>query len=181
MNLPTKTIEYRGGVVSLEIPAHWKEEYEPKGGGTFYEDRPDSGTLRLNVLSFARRDGRSSEDTLRELIEKEPQETLGCGFPLKRYMKPGTENGETLHLYRWEVSVPVPPNEWRIVCFVHTIVAGQESDPRIKCELDLIDEIVRSARFSTARGVTGDYYREERKAQQGGTDNSGADLNRSAR
>ena len=47
-----KTISYRGGVVTFQIPSTWIEEYEEQGGGTFYEDSPDSGTLRLNVMTF---------------------------------------------------------------------------------------------------------------------------------
>jgi hypothetical protein len=81
-----KTVNYRGGVVSFEIPEHWKEEYEPKGGGTFYEDRPDSGTLRLHVLGFSSTSGRSSEDTLSQLNAKEQLEKLKCGLHVKRYV-----------------------------------------------------------------------------------------------
>jgi hypothetical protein len=33
-----KTIVYRGGIVRFRIPAHWIEEYEHEGGGTFYEE-----------------------------------------------------------------------------------------------------------------------------------------------
>src|SRR5438552_168389 len=46
-----KTISYRGGIVTFRIPSHWREEYEPNGGGTFYDDNPDSATLRLNVIT----------------------------------------------------------------------------------------------------------------------------------
>jgi hypothetical protein len=48
-----KTIRYRGGIVTFRIPAHWTEEYEEEGGGIFYNEDNDSGTLRLNVLTFA--------------------------------------------------------------------------------------------------------------------------------
>jgi hypothetical protein len=48
----SKRVVYRGGIASFDLPASWVEEYEAAGGGTFYEDRPDSGTLRLNVLGF---------------------------------------------------------------------------------------------------------------------------------
>ncbi len=44
-----KTIEYRGGLVTFRIPSDWVEEYEADGGGAFYAEKPDSGTLRLNV------------------------------------------------------------------------------------------------------------------------------------
>ena len=47
-----KPITYRGGLVKFYVPSTWVEGYEPDGGGTFYEDLPNSGTLRLNVLTF---------------------------------------------------------------------------------------------------------------------------------
>src|SRR5262249_43907386 len=48
-----KAIRCRGGIVTFRIPAHWTEEYEEEGGGTFYDEDNGSGTLRLNVLTFA--------------------------------------------------------------------------------------------------------------------------------
>ena len=47
-----KQVSYRGGIIKFEIPDHWVEEYGENGGGTFYEDAPDSATLRLNLLTF---------------------------------------------------------------------------------------------------------------------------------
>ncbi len=52
-----KTINYRGGLVRFRIPTDWIEEYEPEGGGMFYADGPDTGTLRLNVLTSVREGG----------------------------------------------------------------------------------------------------------------------------
>lgn len=51
MNPELKTVSYRGGVVSFRIPAHWREKYTPDGGGSFYEDPPDSPTFRLEVVT----------------------------------------------------------------------------------------------------------------------------------
>ena len=48
-----KTIQYRGGLISFNIPKNWVEEYVESGGGTFYEDIPTSGTLRVNVMTIA--------------------------------------------------------------------------------------------------------------------------------
>lgn len=45
-----KLIEYRGGVVNFRIPSHWREEYSDYDGGQFYDDRPNSGTLRLTII-----------------------------------------------------------------------------------------------------------------------------------
>ena len=53
--VPLKTIEYRGGIARFQIPESWVEEYEPRGGGTFYEPGDDTGTLRINVLDFERK------------------------------------------------------------------------------------------------------------------------------
>ena len=139
-----KTIIYRGGIVKFEIPVHWKEEYDPQGGGTFYEDRPDSGTLRLNVLSFSKKDG-SASGSVSQSVE------------ITKEMKEATENGTPLHLYRWIAKYFISPIEMRVVIFTHTILARQEGDPRMKEELDLIDKSVREARFSIAPGVTGNY------------------------
>jgi hypothetical protein len=155
-----KSVEYRGGVVSFDMPEHWKEEYEPKGGGTFYEDRAGSGTLRLHVLDFKSKVGRSSEQTLNRLNEEESRERLSGGLYLKSYVKEAEEGEEALLIYRWEVSIPVPPTGWRVACFSYTIVAGQEREPRIKEEIDLVNQIVRQARFSTNTGVIGDYQPE---------------------
>ena len=157
MKSGSKIINYRGGVVRFEIPSTWKEEYEPKGGGTFYENRTDSGTLRLNVLSFKSQVGESSEKIVKRLSEKEPHQKVDCGFFLKRALKEAHENGETLQLHRWEVTVPVPPDSFRIVIFTHTILKGQENDPAIREELEVINTSVRTASYSTEIGSTGDY------------------------
>ena len=47
-----KTIKYRGGLVTFRVPAHWKEDYEPEGGGTFYDARPIQlhSDCRLSLL-----------------------------------------------------------------------------------------------------------------------------------
>jgi hypothetical protein len=68
-----KRIVYRGGVVSFLIPDHWLEEYEEEGGAAFYEDKPGSGTLRLNVITATepnRQDDRSGTDRLVGLFDR---------------------------------------------------------------------------------------------------------------
>lgn len=46
-----KSVVYRGGVITFRIPFHWSEEYSDFDGGTFYEDRADSGTLRSKIVT----------------------------------------------------------------------------------------------------------------------------------
>jgi hypothetical protein len=152
----TKTVVYRGGIVVFSIPSNWLDEYEADGGGTFYEDVPDSGTLRLNVLSFDSKDKAAAQMAI-DVFPANSYELLGNGFPLRRYMKEGMEDGERLHIHRWEVAVPVPPHSVRLAMFAHTVLASQENSPRVKAELALIDRSVRGAVFSQAVGVSGDY------------------------
>jgi len=149
-----KLVNYRGGVVRFSIPSNWLEEYEPEGGGTFYENRSDSGTLRLNVLEFDS-PSKSAEEMARTAFPQNGVELLPSGFPMRHYVKPAKENGEALEIHRWEIAVPVPPRTLRLVCFAHTILAGQQSAPKIATELKLLDESIRAAEFSQETGVSG--------------------------
>ena len=47
----TKKIKYRG-ILTFEIPETWTEEYDDEHGGSFYEDTPLSGTLRLKLMTL---------------------------------------------------------------------------------------------------------------------------------
>jgi hypothetical protein len=152
----TKTISYRGGVVTFSIPASWQEEYEPAGGGTFYEDNPDSGTLRLSVLSFSSNNEPAQIMALSAFPEGS-YELLQDGHPLRYEVKETNERGEKLHLHTWSVAVAVPPHSMRLALFHHTVLAGQEGDPLISQELAFLHKSIRSAVFSTAPGVAGNY------------------------
>src|SRR5919108_1502907 len=152
----TKTISYRGGIVTFSIPANWREEYEESGGAMFYEDRPDSGTLRLNVLTF------ESDDTpaLQMALDAFPVDSfqlLPAGFPIQYAINEAMEHEEQLHIHIWKIAVPIPPHGLRIVVFQHTILARQESDSLIISELALLRESIHSAHFSQAAGITGSY------------------------
>jgi hypothetical protein len=153
----TKTISYRGGIVTFRVPESWREEYEPSGGGTFYEDRPDSGTLRLDVLSFSSKDEPAQQMALRA-FPAGSYEILSNGFPIQYEIKEATEHGAKLHLHSWSIAVPIPPHSMRLVMFCHTVLAGQENDPLIESELDLLQSSIRSASFSQAPGVSGDFH-----------------------
>lgn len=148
-----KTIDYRGGLVSFEVPDDWREEYEEEGGGTFYEDKPDSGTLRLNVLSFANKEAKSPPQVIEEMFGAEGYEILPCGLAMRHGVKETEEQSTPLHLYRWEILVPVTPTHVRLACFTHTLLAAQEGTERAKVELNIVDSIVRTARFSTEPGI----------------------------
>jgi hypothetical protein len=163
-------MNYRGGIVRFSVPSNWLEEYEPEGGGTFYEDRPDSGTLRLNVLEFES-PTKPAEEMARDAYEKDgplqnpkgssiARSFLPSGFGMRRYISPAVEGDEALNIHRWEICVPVPPHTLRVVIFAHTVVAGQEMDPRIATELEFLDGSIRAAEYSQQAGVSGPFHHD---------------------
>jgi hypothetical protein len=155
-NIATKKISYRGGIVDFAIPGHWHEEYEPAGGATFYEDRPDSGTLRLNVSTFESKDTPSQKMTLAAF----PQgsfETLPSGFPIRYSVKETKEGNDLLQIHRWEIAAPVPPRRIRMVIFSHTVLASQKSSRSTASEITFINKSIRAAHFSEEPGIAGNY------------------------
>lgn len=153
-----KRIVYRGGVAEFVIPTTWREEYEPAGGATFYEDNPESGTLRLNVL------GVESENTPAEQMAATAfrsgvVESTRTGLPLHREEKEAEENGELLYIYRWEVAVPVQPRHLRLAIFSYTILASQKY-PLFVAQVATLDSSIREASFSQELGVSGDYIHQ---------------------
>jgi len=155
MSTAMKPIVYRGGLVSFAIPAHWRDEYEAQGGGTFYEAGEHTGTLRLNVISFERPDVMALDAATRQIFDDGPHEVLPCGFPMRQRMAQTEEQGTPLHIHRWEILVPVsgPRTRFRMVCFTHTVEVAQEGTPRTKDELTMINALVRAAIYSTELGV----------------------------
>jgi hypothetical protein len=151
----SKQVVYRGGIASFEIPESWVEEYEREGGGTFYEPRDDSGTLRLNVLSFS-----SENEPATEMARSALEGANGhsCeGFPLNYEVDESQEDDAQLEIHRWQVAVPVLPHSVRLAIFSYAILAGQLIQPHIAEELKFVDTSIRNAKFSTEPGVGGSY------------------------
>jgi len=149
-----KTINYRGGILNFRIPASWKEEYEPQGGGTFYEDTPDSGTLRLNVMTAKAPMPitlESAPDILAGLVRSSADpEPLANNCALVRYEQRAEEQGQPLHITHWSVAQPLPPSHARIATFSYTMRAHQRNDPQLMAEVDMLDREIRAVTFYPA-------------------------------
>jgi hypothetical protein len=156
---PLKTISYRGGLVTFQIPAHWAEEYEPEGGGTFYEDAPDSPTFRLQTITMKSPSpvtAESAPDILSSLRQAAtaPVERLPSGCALLRYTQSTVDRGHRLFITYWSVAQVVPPHHARIANFSYTLLERQRNDARFQRELELLDREVRASIFSPELGVT---------------------------
>ncbi len=145
-----KLIRYNGGIVSFKLPADWKEEYYDEGGAAFYRDAPDSGTLRVSVISFQLKEDAERSTTLASESGLYVEE----GFPLKEEIKYSNENNEDILLYFWEVLVPVEDgSSRRIILFSYTILASQENDPLIMQEVNFVRNTILTAHYSQEKGV----------------------------
>ena len=154
-----KTINYRGGLVIFSIPATWREEYEPAGGGTFYEDRPDSGTLRLNVMTMEAPPYAQELSALQALShstaagDEREVTALPNGNAMARYVKKAVEDRQRLHIHYWEVASPLPPRHMRLAIFSYTLFAAQTSTSSVRRELEMLNQQIEAAQFASELGV----------------------------
>ena len=152
-----KTVNYRGGLVRFRIPKEWKEEYEEAGGGTFYQPGDDTGTLRLNVLSFQGPAGKSlsAASALATQAEKNGSEVveLRDGVAMTQYDLEAEETGHRLRMRRWEIAQLLPPNHLRMVVFTYTLLAEQFDKPEFSAELTVLDHEVAACELAQVQGV----------------------------
>lgn len=153
----TKTINYRGGVVTFRIPASWKEEYSDTDGGTFYEDKPDSGTLRLKLIA-AESPSEIASDFATSLLNTLPFVNGQAmrrpnGNALARYEESSVDRGQKIKTLYWLVANPVPPKHARIATFSYTILQRKEGDPATVRDIQMLEKEILEAHFSTELGV----------------------------
>jgi hypothetical protein len=157
-----KQIVYRGGIAQFCLPASWVEEYEPAGGGTFYEDKPGTGTLRVNVMDLKKKSGDSpstetAHDLLLEISKANSVESLPNGVALARSTRGAIENGEQLLLHTWHIGVRMTPSHFRIIVFTYTILAKQESTRDVQQEIAMLDGSISKGDYPAVEGVAGNY------------------------
>jgi len=148
---------YRGGVVTFSIPKDWVEEYAPEGGGTFYENAPDSGTLRLNVITAQSPNtlnSKSSSEALTSVhgVNAASIVQLPNGNAFATSLKRTSEQGQLITLYWWYVANLIPLDHVRIAAFSYTVLTSKEKAPDTRSDISFIEDAVRAARFSAAVG-----------------------------
>ena len=149
---PMKTIAYRGGVISFRIPADWKEEYQPAGGGMFHSERSGAGTLRLNVLTFEAPAGKLAADgyshfAASPLASGERLIKTALGDGVKVFKKEVEEEKTQLDIYCWTVAHCAPPKKLYLANFTWVILRSQSQDPKFQKEIDVLTEEISKAFF----------------------------------
>ncbi len=154
-----KTIEYRGGVVVFRIPAHWEEEYEDEGGGTFYDGDIDGGTFLLNTataLSEKPVTTHMVEELAQSRAQKEPgiATDMGNGNWLVECVLETEEDGDRYTVYHWHILNPVPPNHIRFTIFSYLVATDliEDENAYILEELAMLNCEIRAATFATQIG-----------------------------
>ena len=147
INVSMKNVNYRDAV-SFSIPSNWVMEDEKGVQGIFYSKQENSGTLRISVFEWSSDSEVQRNEKLKSAIFPGNIETLAQGVYLKTAVNEGSEETEKLSSYRWLVALALPNNLFRLVTFMHTIKKGQESEPQIAKELEIINTSVRNAKYS---------------------------------
>ena len=166
--MPTamKSVVYRGGVVTFRIPAHWREEFSDVDGGTFYEDRRGSGTLRLKIITMTtpkRPQTDSAMDVLQIVIDALRQKNLehstqirSDGNAVLKYEEASVEQGTELTIFYWVVANRLLPRHARVVTFSYTIRTKQLNDKHVRHDLEMLEAEIEAATFSPEMGVDAD-------------------------
>jgi hypothetical protein len=163
--MPTamKSVVYRGGVVTFRIPAHWREEYSDLEGGTFYEDRRGSGTLRLKVITMTtpkRPPTDSAMDVLQIVVDALRKKNVegttqgrSDGNAVLKYEEASVEPGTQLTVFYWVIANRLPPRHARVVTFSYTILAKQRYEQHVRNDLEMLEAEIEAASFSPEMGV----------------------------
>lgn len=152
-----KDIQYRGGLVTFSVPKHWVEEYEPDGGGMFYENSPNNGTLRLNVITAKSPNPLSADAAFEELVamksvKADSVQRLKSGNAIATSIQHSSERGQAITLFWWHVTNPVRPSHLRVANFSYTVFTAQERSDIVKREVQLLTESIKDAKFHPTLG-----------------------------
>jgi hypothetical protein len=157
-----KLIAYRGGVLTFRIPSHWREEYSDSKGGTFYEDRPDSGTLQLRVTTMinpGQLQRISGPDLLQiivgQLAKQSVEGTINGGKDgnaVLKYEQSISEQGTSLTIFYWVLANPLPDRHTRVATFSYTVLAERRNHREFQCELEMLESEIEAATFSPQIG-----------------------------
>jgi len=145
-------IQFRSGEVTFPIPADWKVEVDQDGGGIFFDDRSNSGTLRLTVLT-AKSPRPVSPKAGLDLLPSSASETgilLANGTALSSSINRAREDGQAITVFKWTLARAAPPQHARLALFTYTILSSLEADKQTLEEFAVVEAIVRNTIVSNA-------------------------------
>ena len=153
-----KEILYLGGLVTFSVPNHWIEKYESDGGGMFYEDAPDTGPLRLNVIAAKSPAPLSLDSAFKQVIaikgvKAGSAQRLKNGNAIATSIQHSSEQGHAITIYWWCVTNPIWPTHLRFANFSFTVLTRQENSERTKREVQRLTDSIKNAKFLPTLGL----------------------------
>jgi hypothetical protein len=144
-----KNVAFADGQIRFRIPASWLESQEEDGGGVYYDEKLDQGTLRVKVMTFTTDDDLTGHRALDEMgvLEAEPGQTLEAlpsGNALRFHREETEASGERTAFHVWLLASLDPPHRMRLAVFSYTVRAGEEAAE----VLGVLDREIREARFA---------------------------------
>ena len=156
-DIAMKEIRFRGGLVSFSIPKHWVEESERDTTGLFYADVPDSGALRLDVITYKLPKPLSKDAAFEELkansrLKSHSIQRLKNGNAIATAIERASDQGTATTLFWWHVTNPVHPDHVRLANFSYTVPTSREGTDTVKREVQMLTESIKNAKFHPTIG-----------------------------
>ena len=141
-----KTINLNN-IIQFQIPENWISEQD-EDFTLFYKDSPDSATLRVQTLFFS---GQNIEQIIHQKLAESSTIALENGLPCAVKREQSKENGETLEIEFWDITIPISDTQIAICCFSYTILAEQASQEHFIQEREMINHAICHADFFQAK------------------------------
>lgn len=125
----------------------------------FYGDGPDSGTLRVKVLTFSKPhnadvSGSAVLQLVLEAIGKKESDAVEVGRnALVRYEESALERGTRLRIFYWVFCNPVSSGNARVVTFSYTVLETQADTSQTRQELEMLNASLLETEFSERIGI----------------------------
>ncbi len=152
-----------GGIVQFNIPENWVEKYEKNGGGEFYLDSPDSGTLRLNVITLEKPENQElnnqvllefSNDYISHSGVKTSSRQINDRVAIAQYDQAFVDRGQNIIIRFWIIANLVPPKNIRIATFSYTLLELRFNQPEFIEELAMLNSEIGNSKFSVINNKT---------------------------
>ncbi|MDO9367613.1 MAG: hypothetical protein Q7T68_03515 [Sphingopyxis sp.] len=152
-----KEIQYRGGLIRFDVPHDWMEEKEPDGGTMFYSPGPDTGTLRLNVITASSPKDLDTSEQKAILegirgVDPESVRMLSNGSFMAYHIDRTAEEGTPITLYWWHKTHLVDARHIRLASFSYTVRTTQEGDETTLADVAILSRSIEAAEFHPELG-----------------------------
>ena len=147
-----KVVTSAGKQVSFQVPSQWKEDYKEGHGGTFYLDSPESGTLRVNVMTANAPTNGAAKSALEAFLvsrsERQAVVQTADGNYVERKESYATDQGIPIFMVTWTVCKVLSQDAARIAVFTYTCATENREKTICAEEIRNLNELIPKVRFS---------------------------------